>query len=338
MAQHKAPTAVSLARTSEKTGFALFVDQYWKPAALLAALITVGIVFFAWRDEQKEGKRAESWNTLLAIATPDAMGGLTGAPSELRAVAGRLEDTDAGPWALFIAAKSALEKREFDVAMDCANELKTRFPQHSLVKDPVPFSDGAAPQSAVDELLRKARDQKTWDEGHATLFKNPDPPADAPKVKLHTDKGDLVVQLYPNLAPKHVENFLRLAREGFYTGTKFHRVQKDALIQGGDPNTKDADTAKWGLGGPEAGIELEPNDLRHFEGVLSMWKAPGQTTSSGSQFVITLAPQHAMDGQYEVFGKVIEGLDTAKTIASGSIAAGTERPEDPVAIQSTEVL
>lgn len=338
MAQHKAPTAVSVARTSDKTGFALVVEQYWKPAALLVALVTLGIVFLVWRDEQRHEARAQSWNNLLAVATPDGMGSLSGAPSELREAADRLQATDAGPWALFVAAKSALDKREFEIAIDCGIQLKTRFPEHPLARDAVPFGDGTAAASAVDELLRKAREQKAWDEAHARLYHNPDPPADAPKVKLHTDKGDVVVQLYPDLAPKHVENFLQLVREGYYTGTKFHRVQKDVLIHGGDPNTKDADTAKWGLGGPETGIEAEPNDLRHFAGALSMWKVPGQTSSSGSQFVITLAPQHAMDGQYEVFGKVIEGLETAKAISAGPVAVGTERPDDPVTIQSTEVL
>src|SRR5207253_1727033 len=118
------------------------------------------------------------------------------------------------PWSLYVAAKSALDKRDFDVAIDAVTQLKARFPDHVLVKDAIPFTESGAPHSAADELLRKAQEQKAWDAGHPALFHNPDPPADAPRVKLHTDKGDIVVQLYPNLAPKHVENFLRLVREG----------------------------------------------------------------------------------------------------------------------------
>ncbi|MBK7642652.1 MAG: peptidylprolyl isomerase [Planctomycetes bacterium] len=170
------------------------------------------------------------------------------------------------------------------------------------------------------------------------MFANPEPPADSPKVRIKTDKGDIVVALYAKEAPKHVENFLKLCREGFYNGIKFHRVMKGFMIQSGDPNSKTEDRATWGQGGPGYKVDREENKLHHFAGYLAAAKQGGDAQSSGSQFYITTADRLNLDGNYVVFGKVLEGMDVAHSIEDSEIDPATaDRPLHPAAIVSTEV-
>jgi cyclophilin family peptidyl-prolyl cis-trans isomerase len=120
-----------------------------------------------------------------------------------------------------------------------------------------------------------------------------------------TDKGPIVVQLDPKAAPQTVNNFVFLAREGFYDGVTFHRVIPGFVAQGGDPTGT-------GAGGPGYSIPDEPSPLKHEAGVIAMAKAGPNT--AGSQFYITLEPQPALDGNYTVFGKVLSGLDVARAL------------------------
>jgi peptidyl-prolyl cis-trans isomerase B (cyclophilin B) len=125
---------------------------------------------------------------------------------------------------------------------------------------------------------------------------------------LKTEKGDLVVQLYADKAPKTVNNFVFLAREGFYGNTTFHRVIADFMAQAGDPTGS-------GRGGPgyRFADEFHPSLKHDSPGVLSMANAgPG---TNGSQFFITFAPTPWLDGKHTVFGKVIEGLDVLKKLS-----------------------
>ncbi len=129
---------------------------------------------------------------------------------------------------------------------------------------------------------------------------------------IKTAKGNIVLELYPKDAPQHVNNFVFLARDGFYNGLTFHRVEPGFVIQGGDPSGN-------GTGGP--GYNIPPEiKAKHTEGALAMARqgGPAQTTpSSGSQFYITLAPQPGLDGQYSVFGQTIQGMDVVKNIKVG---------------------
>src|SRR4030095_3001632 len=126
---------------------------------------------------------------------------------------------------------------------------------------------------------------------------------------IKTSEGDMVVQFWNDAAPNTVENFKKLARQGFYDVTIFHRIVKGFMIQGGDPNSKDpAKEDSYGQGGPSYNIKAEFNDHSHDRGVISM--ARGQDPdSSGSQFFICLAPVHRLDHQYTTFGKLIKGED-----------------------------
>lgn len=126
---------------------------------------------------------------------------------------------------------------------------------------------------------------------------------------ITTPRGVITVQLDPRAAPVTVNNFVFLAREGFYDGLTFHRVEPGFVIQGGDPRGD-------GTGGPGYTIPDEKSPLKHEEGAIAMAKS-ALPNSAGSQFYITLAPQPALDGNYTVFGKVIEGMNVVKQIQRG---------------------
>jgi len=130
------------------------------------------------------------------------------------------------------------------------------------------------------------------------------------QVTIETDKGDMKLELYPEHAPKTVNNFVFLAQEGFYDGIVFHRVISDFMIQGGDPTGT-------GTGGPGYRFEDEfaENPLRHETGVISMANAGPDT--NGSQFFITHSPQPHLDGMHTVFGKVVKGQEVVDAIQQG---------------------
>jgi peptidyl-prolyl cis-trans isomerase B (cyclophilin B) len=318
---------------------ALWVDKYWKHVSLLAVLIAAGILYYQHSHETQRVESDLSWEKLMSVASEDPNTlALTGTPSELMAVEDQVRGKEAAPWALYIAATSALTRRQFDEAKQCLTRLRQTYPTHSLVTEKYTVGADSAARSMVDALDQRIDAQKTWTEGHPSLFRNPDLPADAPRVRFNTDRGPIVIGLYSNLAPKHVENFLKLVREGFYKGTKFHRVVKGFMIQGGDPNSIQGEPSTWGQGGPGYKLDREENDLKHFTGFLSAAKQQGDKQSSGSQFFLTTGEAHQWDGQYEVFGKVLEGMDVVSKIESGAIVPGTDRPEDPITVQSAEVL
>jgi peptidyl-prolyl cis-trans isomerase B (cyclophilin B) len=133
---------------------------------------------------------------------------------------------------------------------------------------------------------------------------------------LCTSAGDMVLEFWPDVAPGHVENFKKLTRQGFYDGTCFHRVIKDFMIQGGDPNTKDeAKQRIWGTGGPGYEIKAEFNDKPHLRGVLSMARS-SDPDSAGSQFFICHGEPRFLDGKYTAFGRLIKGDDVLEKIAT----------------------
>jgi peptidyl-prolyl cis-trans isomerase B (cyclophilin B) len=137
-------------------------------------------------------------------------------------------------------------------------------------------------------------------------------PAKKYEVTIETDRGDIVLELAPQYAPKTVNNFVFLARQGYYDGVTFHRVIKDFMIQGGDPTGS-------GRGGPgyKFADEFTGNPLKHATGVISMANAgPG---TNGSQFFITHSPQPHLDGRHTVFGKVTQGQDVVDAIRQGDV-------------------
>ena len=133
---------------------------------------------------------------------------------------------------------------------------------------------------------------------------------------IKTSAGEMVIEFWPDVAPKTVENFKTLAKKGFYDGTCFHRVIKDFMIQGGDPLTKDENNkARWGTGDPGYKIKAEFNERSHKRGVISMARS-NDPNSAGCQFFICHGNPTFLDRQYTAFGKLIKGDEVLEKIAT----------------------
>ncbi len=190
-------------------------------------------------------------------------------------------------------------------------------------------------------------------------------------ARMETDAGDILLVFYPELAPHHVGNFVHLSQTGFYDGAKFHRIVPGFVIQGGDPNSKDADPRNDGLGGPTmtdvlteeelklvqqvndmleqkgyAGLDGPANlkaefttEVKHVRGTLSMARSQA-VDSAGSQFFVCVAATPQLDGKYTIFGQLVMGLEVADTIvrAPKNSAAGRDAPRDPVAINKMIII
>lgn len=137
----------------------------------------------------------------------------------------------------------------------------------------------------------------------------------ATRAIIDTTFGSIELTFFPDKAPKHVENFVNLAKSGFYDGTLFHRIIPGFMIQGGDPNTKGDDPSTYGTGGPGYNVKAEFNNRPHGRGILSMARSQ-DPDSAGSQFFIVVAESSFLNGQYTVFGKVVKGMDVVDTIVS----------------------
>ncbi len=134
-------------------------------------------------------------------------------------------------------------------------------------------------------------------------------------ANIETNFGKISFKLIPELAPETVRNFEKLAKDGFYDGTLFHRVIPGFIIQGGDPNTKTDNKSSWGTGGPGYNINAEFSSRSHLRGIVSMARSQ-DPNSAGSQFFIVTSDSTFLDRQYTVFGEVTEGMDIADKIVN----------------------
>ena len=170
------------------------------------------------------------------------------------------------------------------------------------------------------------------------------PAADDEVAVLETTYGRIVIEFLPNIAPKHTANFKELARDGFYDGTRFHRIVVDKgkpmAIQGGDPNTIAGDPATWGQGKrDQKTLPAEfTTTMKHERGIVSAARKSGDVNSATSQFFICTAAQPGFDGQYSIFGRVLEGMNVVDTIARAPILGKTERPVDPVVVNRVYII
>ena len=136
------------------------------------------------------------------------------------------------------------------------------------------------------------------------------------RAVIKTKFGDIEIKFLPDLAPNHVENFIKLAKSGFYNGTIFHRVIPGFMIQGGDPNTKDSlKKNAYGQGGPGHNVKAEFSDLPHKRGMVSMARAQ-DPDSAGSQFFIVVEDSRFLDRKYTIFGEVVKGIGVADKIVA----------------------
>jgi peptidyl-prolyl cis-trans isomerase B (cyclophilin B) len=159
---------------------------------------------------------------------------------------------------------------------------------------------------------------------------------DSEVAVLDTTYGKIVLEFFPNAAPNHVANFKKLARQGFYDGTQFHRVIEGFMIQGGDPNSKDSDPTNDGTGNAGYQIKAEFNTISHKKGILSMARGAYSVDSASCQFFIMLADTPRLDGQYTVFGKVIEGMDVVEKIGKVKVDS-RDHPVQPVVMKKVTI-
>lgn len=159
-----------------------------------------------------------------------------------------------------------------------------------------------------------------------------------PQVIVRTTLGDMTFEFWPDVAPKTVDNFLKLSREGFYNGTAFHRVIKGFMIQGGCPKSKKGANGMPGTGGPGYQIKAEFNNRSHQKGVLSMARSQ-DVDSAGSQFFICHGDASFLNNKYTAFGKLIKGEDVLDKIAAIP-CTGPERssPTERVEITGVELI
>lgn len=141
-------------------------------------------------------------------------------------------------------------------------------------------------------------------------------PAKGPRAIINTKFGEIEIEFFPDKAPKHVANFIKLAKSGFYNGTIFHRVIPGFMIQGGDPNTKNLSNKEaYGMGDPGYNVNAEFNDIQHKRGIVSMARG-NDPNSAGSQFFIVVENSFFLDRQYTVFGQVVKGMGVADKIVN----------------------
>lgn len=156
------------------------------------------------------------------------------------------------------------------------------------------------------------------------------------KATLHTTKGDIGIELFDQKNPATVANFAKLAKEGFYDGTKFHRVIAGFMVQGGDPLTKDdAQAGMWGTGGPGYKFDDEITaDNNNETGTISM--ANSGPNTNGSQFFINANDNNFLDTKHTAFGKVIEGMDVVKAIETAPTTP-SDRPLEAIVINGVTI-
>ena len=337
MADHKDATDVTIATTEPQSEFSTWVQRLWMPA--LGLFIAVGgyIALTEYQGESEEKRQTDSWVALAGTVQVDNPASFaTTDASAIAAVALSEDAYAAGPWAKYIEASVRDQAGDSDGALSALSELQASHPDHML--NSMSFAAGEGKETVIQRMQSNVQQRATWEASHPKLFANDDIAENATKVKITTTEGVMTVGLYTEQAPLHCANFLKLCSEGFYDGTKFHRVIQNFMIQGGDPNSKDIDVSTWGVGGPGYKVDREENDLKHFVGYLAAAKMGGEAQSSGSQFYITTGAAHHLDGQHVVFGKLMSGMETVRIVESSVVTPGTTRPETPATITSTEVL
>lgn len=157
---------------------------------------------------------------------------------------------------------------------------------------------------------------KTMSDNTKTDNPTPKPQYEITVVQSGNELGKIVVELFPDVAPKHVANFDSLVKIKFYDGTAFHRVIPGFMIQGGDPNSKTEPREKWGYGNPsQTRIPAEFSNLQHKRGILSAARSQ-DPNSATSQFFICVADATFLDGKYTIYGQVISGMDVADKVVN----------------------
>ncbi len=153
-----------------------------------------------------------------------------------------------------------------------------------------------------------------------SIEKSTNPKYEITVTQKGKELGKIVLELWPNVAPKHCANFDNLVKTGFYDGTAFHRVIPGFMIQGGDPNSKNKPRNTWGMGDPsQKTVPAEFSDISHKRGILSTARKGGDINSATSQFFIMVEDSPHLDRQYTVFGHVLSGMDVADKVVNSRV-------------------
>jgi peptidyl-prolyl cis-trans isomerase B (cyclophilin B) len=162
----------------------------------------------------------------------------------------------------------------------------------------------------------------------------PPPKQDDELMVIETDYGKFKIAFYPEIAPRHMAQMKKLTREGFYSGLAFHRVIPNAMIQGGDPQTRNGDPSMWGMGMPgQETIPAEFSRVSFKRGSVGMARKGNDNNSATSQFFICLEPRPMWDGQYTVVGEVVSGLNNVQIISNVPTEPGGEKVRDKVVMK-----
>lgn len=244
--------------------------------------------------------------------------------AQMSDTAGRISDTaakitDTTPKTADTAAASAQDEAQDTTVSEAVQEAKE-----------------AEMEGATDQGAAESPDTTMTEETPMTEAADPSAPyadvkfasGEKPRIRMETSMGTVVLELWPDVAPKHCQSFVYLTNKGFYDSLTFHRIVPNYVIQGGDPVGN-------GTGGPGYNVPAEFNSNLHEDGVLSMARAP-DPNSAGSQFFICLGRLTSLDNQYTVFGKVVEGLDVVHKIEK--VPVNNERPVTPVVMTKVELV
>lgn len=228
-------------------------------------------------------------------------------------------------------SKTTLTGQENSVPLSAVSEDNYNLAEEETSS--APLSD-LATTTTSQNIISETSVQKL------TIMQSPDKQADLTKTYsqaiIKTNRGNITVQLYAAESPMTVNNFLNLAQAGFYNGTKFHRIIKDFMIQGGDPLSKESDARYWGTGGPDYRFKDEFNTHKLVFGSLAMANS-GADTNGSQFFIVTIAETPWLDGKHTNFGQVIGGLDVVKKIEAVETGMN-DRPLEDVVINSIELI
>jgi peptidyl-prolyl cis-trans isomerase B (cyclophilin B) len=302
-----------------------------------ATVLVVGLAaygIYSMVRSNQESKESEAWLSFHdytdAPRTPTGSGPAISSVNEnLR----KWAELDEANRPLRDMSTSDADLSKVRLNFDALNRNSTAGPAASGILDA--SMSAKAVIASIDAL-------QAFEKENPSLLRNPEPAADN-RARIVTDAGTFEISFFPGAAPEHVANFRKLVGDGFYSGTKFHRITRSGIfvVQGGDPNSKEGAPATWGQGSLGDGIPVERNSLLHTRGTVAMAQPSssfGAKKSSGCQFYIVTADSRSLDREYTVFGVVTSGMDVVDKIAAGEVEAGSERPKSPVVVTQTVIF
>jgi len=237
-------------------------------------------------------------------------------------------------------ALSACSNSQYNYDEGSAPKAMDNFSEADIIDRMTAIKNGLTPKINPDKLVQPAsQDQsqgQSGDQAQASAQKQLENlAAQYDSAVIKTNFGDITVKFYAQESPITVNNFLNLAKAGFYNGTKFHRVIKDFMIQGGDPNSKDDDWSNDGQGGPGYQFQDEFNQHKLVKGSLAMANS-GPNTNGSQFFIVTAESTPWLDGKHTNFGYVVSGLDVVEKIQQVKVNAN-DHPLEDVVINSIEL-